>query len=313
MLQNKQPKLSPRDISGLTNRVIHGDNLQVMLRIPTGGVDLVLTDPPYVVNYRPRDGRSVAGDTSPAWIEPAFREIHRVLKPDSFCISFYGWHRPERFFNAWHEVGFSCVGHFVWVKPYPSGHRYVRYRHEQAFLLAKGKPKLPEKPIEDVLQWEYTGNKLHPTEKAVSALLPIVGAFSRAGEVVLDPFCGSGSTLVAAAELGRRFIGIELDRQHWQTAEERLRELRCPESHNEGCNECSSQSSYSASRSFSSIEVFPPDVRTSGFTHAPINRRRQLAGGFPPHLPRSACADGSPEKSLASFLRRGFKAGPVKT
>jgi site-specific DNA-methyltransferase (adenine-specific) len=102
----------------------------------------------------------------------------------------------------------------------------VRYQHEQAILLSKGNPKPLSDPPEDVLQWKYTGNKLHPTEKPVSALLPLINAFTRAGDVVLDPFCGSGSTLIAAAQLGRRFIGIELDRGYWQSAEERLMNFR---------------------------------------------------------------------------------------
>jgi site-specific DNA-methyltransferase (adenine-specific) len=219
MSENKEPKLSS---GSLANRVIHGDNLEVMPRIPTGSIDLVLTDPPYVVRYRPRDGRTIRGDTSTAWIEPTFEEIYRVLKWDSFCVSFYGWHRPEAFFNAWQSAGFLCIGHLVWVKPYDCGKRFLRYRHESAMLLAKGYPKPPKDPIMDVQPWKYTGNKRHPNQKAVSILRPLVGAFSQPGELVLDPFCGSGSTLVAAAQMGRRFIGIELDGRWSQDAEKRL-------------------------------------------------------------------------------------------
>ena len=57
----------------------------------------------------------------------------------------------------------------------------------------------------------YTGNHIHPTEKAVSPLLPLIESFSFEGDVVLDLFCGSGSTLVAARHLRRHFIGMELD------------------------------------------------------------------------------------------------------
>jgi adenine-specific DNA-methyltransferase len=77
--------------------------------------------------------------------------------------------------------------------------------------LAKGNPERPAHPIPDVLELRYTGNKLHPTQKDVSALLPLIQAFSFESDLVLDPFCGSGSTLIAVRQLRRHFLGIELD------------------------------------------------------------------------------------------------------
>ena len=204
------------------DQVIHGDNLTVMMQIPNACVDLVLTDPPYVVRYRSRDGRSIVGDDRTDWIEPAFDEIYRVLKPDRFCISFYGWNKVDAFMNAWREAGFYPVGHLVWVKKYASGKNFLSYRHEQAYLLAKGRPEAMPFPLRDVLQWEYTGNKLHPNQKPMYALRPLVGTFSRPGEIVLDPFCGSGSTLATAKQMGRHYIGIDIEEKHCRTSQQRL-------------------------------------------------------------------------------------------
>jgi DNA modification methylase len=72
-----------------------------------------------------------------------------------------------------------------------------------------------------VQPWEYTGNVAHPTEKAVSILRPLVEPFCPAGGVVLDPFAGSGSTLVAAALSGRRYVGIELEAKYRELARRR--------------------------------------------------------------------------------------------
>jgi len=105
---------------------------------------------------------------------------------------------------------------------YASATRFLRYQHEQAYLLAKGTPRRPERPISDVLEMRYTGNAMHPTQKPVSALLPLIESFSAEGDLVLDPFCGSGSTLVAAHRLGRRFIGIELDPTYHELATRRI-------------------------------------------------------------------------------------------
>jgi len=148
--------------------------------------------------------------------------IHRVLKPDSLCVSFYGYGYEEAFMPAWRAAGFATVGHIVFRKQYASGSRNLAYRHECAYLLAKGRPALPATPVPDVLDFPFSFNRLHPTQKPVEPLKTLIGAFTRPGDVVLDPFCGSGSTLAAAHELDRRYIGIDLDPAHHRTARQRL-------------------------------------------------------------------------------------------
>jgi adenine-specific DNA-methyltransferase len=100
----------------------------------------------------------------------------------------------------------------------------LRCEHEQAYLLAKGDITPPAQPIPDVIDFDYTGNRLHPTQKPVQALRPLIESFCPPGGLVLDPFCGSGSTLAAARDLGRDWVGIELSREHYQTATKRLRD-----------------------------------------------------------------------------------------
>jgi site-specific DNA-methyltransferase (adenine-specific) len=204
------------------SRMVLGDCIDVMGKIPTGAIDFILTDPPYLVGFKDRGGREIANDKSDEWLVPASKEMYRVLKPNSLAVSFYGWNRVDKFVNAWKTAGFRIVGHLVFTKPYSSKATFVGYRHECAYLLAKGKPPLPESPIPDVLEWEYSGNRHHPTEKPVSTLAPIIEAFTRPGDIVLDPFAGSGSTCVAAAKLGRRFIGVELLPQYHKEAIGRL-------------------------------------------------------------------------------------------
>jgi DNA modification methylase len=204
------------------NRILQGDCTQLLKSVPDNSVDFILTDPPYFVRYKDRSGRTIANDTNPETVLGAFTDLHRILKPDSFCISFYGWNRVDSFFKAWKHAGFTPVGHIVWHKNYASSTGFLKACHEQAYVLAKGRPAKPSRPLEDVRPWEYTGNKVHPTEKAVSILNPLVETFSSPGDLVLDPFAGSGSTLVAAALLNRRYLGIELETQYCQLAEKRL-------------------------------------------------------------------------------------------
>ena len=214
--------LVPTRPGNFINRVINADCLDVLPRLPSRSVDFVLTDPPYLARYRDRTGRSVENDDRDRWLAPAFAEIYRVLKNDRFCVSFYGWPRVDSFFAAWRAAGFRPVGHLVWAKRYASAERFLGYCHEQAYLLAKGNPPQPAERLRDVLTWYYTGNRLHPTQKPVPSLKPVIEAFSRPDHIVLDPFCGAGSTLLAAKILGRRYIGIELDAEYAEAAQRRL-------------------------------------------------------------------------------------------
>jgi adenine-specific DNA-methyltransferase len=212
-------------IQSFQDRIIAGDCVRVMLDMPTDSVDLVVTDPPYLARYQARDGRTVANDDPAAgsmWLSASFEQIYCVLKPDRFCVSFYGWHQADRFLRAWRRAGFRPVGHLVWVKDYHSNERFLRYSHESAYLLAKGDPPKPAIALRDVLEWQYTGDELHPTQKPVMSFLPLIMAYSQRGDIVLNPFAGSGSTAVAAQALARHFIGIELEPMYVQVATERV-------------------------------------------------------------------------------------------
>jgi site-specific DNA-methyltransferase (adenine-specific) len=203
-----------------TNTVVRGDCIQMMRTMRGNSVDLIVTDPPYLVNYRSRDGRGYPNDDNDRWLEPAFAEAFRVLRPNRVCVSLYGWPRADRFLAAWRSVGFRPIAHLV--KRYASAVRFVRYQHEQAYVLAKGRPVNPSEPIGDVITWDYPGNRLHPSQKSVSVFAPRIRAFSEPGELVLDPFCGSGSSLVAVRDLGRAYLGVELTHRYCQIAASRL-------------------------------------------------------------------------------------------
>lgn len=204
------------------NRVIHADCLSVLPDLPSESVDLIVTDPPYLVNYVPRDGRRCHNDNSAAWLRPAFRELYRVLKPNRFLATFYGWPWVDLFMAAWRESGFRPVSHLVWIKAHCSREGYTRSFHEVGYLLAKGRPPKPDHPLPDFLPWKYTGNKHHTNEKPVIAIQPIIEAYSCPGEIVIDPFAGSGTTGVAAKACRRDFILIENVRWHAETARRRL-------------------------------------------------------------------------------------------
>jgi adenine-specific DNA-methyltransferase len=74
-------------------------------------VDFILTDPPYLVNFCDRSGRSIANDRDASWLKRAFTEAYRILKSNSLMVCCYGWSKVDVFFAAWREAGFRPVGH----------------------------------------------------------------------------------------------------------------------------------------------------------------------------------------------------------
>jgi len=127
-----------------TNRIIHGDAVNQLAQMPDSSVDLIITDPPYLVGYRDRTGREIANDRNPDGVLPAIGEMARVLKSDSYMVVFCGWVAIDRFSNAWAEAGLRSVGQIFWRKSYASRTWHTECRHESAWLLAKGRPAKPQ-------------------------------------------------------------------------------------------------------------------------------------------------------------------------
>jgi adenine-specific DNA-methyltransferase len=204
------------------NTIVNADCTKFLPTLPSNSVDFILTDPPYGVRYQSRDGRIVPNDDNFRWLQPAAREMFRALRPDSFCVSFYGFNATGRFQQAYRTAGFKIVGNLIFAKRYRSSARYVERRHECALLLAKGNPPFPAQPIPDVIYMNYSGNKLHPTQKPVAPLMTLINAFCPVGGLVLDPFAGSGSTALAAHVTGRDYLASEMDATYHATATRRL-------------------------------------------------------------------------------------------
>ena len=94
---------------GLCNVIFNGNCIDVMQSFDRASVDFILTDPPYVTNFRDRQCRTVTNDDNGRWLRPAFNQMHRVLKDGGFCVSFYGWNKVDLFMDAvrrqhqWHR------------------------------------------------------------------------------------------------------------------------------------------------------------------------------------------------------------------
>ena len=205
-----------------------GDCLDVLRSLPDGSVDAVVTDPPYGVDYRGRwnsEWPKIANDAHLGWLPEWAEQLGRVCRPDAFVCCFYGWPHADAFLSAFRGAGWKAVSHLVFVKNQIGLGYHTRAKHEQAYLFAKGSP-CPAIVDADVLPWTRVLDAEHPTQKPLDAIRPLVERFSPEGGTVLDPYMGSGTTAVACVELGRHFIGCEIDPAYHCIAARRVAEAQ---------------------------------------------------------------------------------------
>ncbi|RPF13259.1 DNA-methyltransferase [Vibrio crassostreae] len=198
------------------------DAVKWLSTLDKASVDLLITDPPYESLEKHRKigtttRLKVSKASSNQWFEifPNNRfeallcEVYRVLKNHSH---FYLFCDQETMFvikPIAEKIGFKFWKPIVWDKVSIGMGYHYRARHEYILFFEKGKRKLNDLSIPDILTHKriYRG---YPTEKPVSLLEVLVAQSSREGELVVDPFFGSGSTLVAAKNLNRRFKGNDI-------------------------------------------------------------------------------------------------------
>jgi modification methylase len=250
----------------ICDAVIEGDCLAAMARLPEGSVDLVFADPPYNLQlkgelHRPDNSRvdgveedwdKFAGFAeydrfTRAWLAA----VRRVLKPSGALWVIGSYHNVFRIGAAVQDLGFWILNDVIWRKsnPMPNfrGRRFTN-AHETLLWCAHSKEARytfnyeAMKALNDELQmrsdWliplcggperlrDGGGKKAHPTQKPEALLHRVLLASTRPGEIVLDPFFGTGTTGAVAKRLGRRFIGIEQDPAYVGIARRRIAGVR---------------------------------------------------------------------------------------
>ncbi|MEM8841979.1 MAG: site-specific DNA-methyltransferase [Pseudomonadota bacterium] len=245
-----------------TNRVIEGDCVAVMSGLPDASVDMIFADPPYNLQlkgelHRPNNSLVDAVDDewdqfesfraydafSRAWL----KEARRVLKPDGAIWVIGSYHNVFRLGVSLQDLGFWIQNDVIWRKtnPMPNfrGKRFCN-AHETLIWASRSEGSKPVfnydalKEMNDGLQmrsdWllpicsggerlkSEAGQKAHPTQKPESLLHRVLLASTNPGDVVLDPFFGTGTTGAVAKRLGRKFIGIEREARYAAIARARL-------------------------------------------------------------------------------------------
>ena len=248
-----------------TDRVILGECVAELAKLPDASVDLVFADPPYNLQLagsllRPND-TTVAG-VDDAWDKFAsfadydrfsrawLAECRRVLKPDGAIWVIGSYHNIFRLGVALQDLGFWVQNDVIWrkVNPMPNfrGKRFTNAHETLIWATRDAKSrntfnydclKVGNDDLQMRSDWLFPicsgperlkddgGRKAHPTQKPEALLHRVLLATTNAGDVVLDPFFGTGTTGAVAKKLGRHYIGIERDPDYAKAAAERIEKV----------------------------------------------------------------------------------------
>lgn len=204
----------------------HADAMGVL---PTlSGVDCVITDPPYMISV----SSAGCGKLNPwadlcnaaFWYAEIFR-LYKVKLGLHGCLwTFLNWRSITTFQKAAYDADWDIYNLLVWDKEWigPGGTQGLRPSYELVALMVLPEFKIADRGIYDIKRCKWSSIKPngHPAEKPVE----LVGWLAEisGGDTILDPFMGSGTTGVACARLGRKFIGIEIEKKYFDIACERI-------------------------------------------------------------------------------------------
>ncbi|NHN31147.1 DNA-methyltransferase [Paenibacillus agricola] len=222
------------------NRIYQRDCIEGMRMIPSETVDLAIVDPPYGINFHSNYRKSsmlkttggIANDgiDNAGFLAVVIDEIYRVLKPNAHIYWFTRWDKVTEQ-QPLLERQFTVKNSLIWMKNnWSMGDLFGAYagQYENILFAQKGRRLLNEVDGRtrhaDILQFDrISPNKLrHSHEKPEGLIEFLIRKSSAVGDVILTPFCGSGTDCVAAAKTGRDFISFELDADHITTANKRL-------------------------------------------------------------------------------------------
>ena len=207
-----------------------GACLELMKQIPDCSIDLVLTDPPYGIDLTPQreNGKfkntKVINDNTLEWLPNLVNELYRVSK--NAVLIFCGWQNVDKF-KIEFEKRFTVKNILVWDKDWFGMGNNYRPNYELCLLCCKTNVTTKSNNKSNILKYRRIAPQklLHSCEKPIALLEDLITELSNDGDIVLDPFLGSGSTCVACVNTNRHYIGFELDQQYYDIACKRLEEV----------------------------------------------------------------------------------------
>ena len=214
------------------NEIICGDCLDVMKDWPDGCVDLVLTDPPYGIDYQSNmrvvstKFAKLENDNNDSRLV-CYRDMYRLMKANTVAVAFCSYKNYAVDYAVLESL-FDIKNAIIWFKGgggIGDLDHSLSTDYEIVLICHKGRKKINGKRIGSV--WHIPKvdplKMVHPTEKPALLLQRLIKYYSNPDDLIFDPYIGSGTTCVAAKMLGRRYIGIDISPEYCQIAKDRLR------------------------------------------------------------------------------------------
>ena len=224
-------------------KIYNGDCLKIIKEIPEESINLIVTDPPY-----PTTSRGSAGNSGGMLQKEINRkgkvfnfnninckeyapEFYRILKDGSHCYIMTNHVNLIDMLNTFTNNGFHFIKCLIWDKGNKIMGQYYMSQFEYILFFRKGKGKKINNcgtsdilSVKNIKTKDKDGKNLHDTEKPIKLMKILIENSSNKNETVLDPFMGIGSTGIACVNTNRNFIGIELDKEYFEIAKERINE-----------------------------------------------------------------------------------------
>lgn len=225
--------------------IYNGDCISTLQSLDDETFDAIITDPPFSSGARTDAGKAMRGGMqrgakwNDAWFSHDNMATHgfvylmrllgveafRTLKNGGTGHFFIDWRMYPNLYGALESSGWQVKNLVVWDKQHFGMGTNYRNQHELIIYAEKsGQFDFRRKNLGNVLQVKRTQEGNHPTEKPCELIRILIDAVTEPNGIILDPFAGSGTTLVAAKNLGRKAIGIEISKDYCQIAVERLKQ-----------------------------------------------------------------------------------------
>jgi site-specific DNA-methyltransferase (adenine-specific) len=218
-------------------KLYNGNCLEIMKDIPNESIDLIVTDPPYLIKYKTNRRKNkehdfcseILNDDNYEMISSYIKECYRIMKNNTAIYMFCNCDKVDYFKQELEKAGFKIKNMIIWVKNnHTAGDLKAQFgkQYEIIFLANKGRCEFNGKRITDVWNFDkVVGNKqVHQNQKPVDLLEQCILKHSKEKDIVFDGFMGSGSTGVACKHTNRNFVGIELDDNYFEIAKKRIEE-----------------------------------------------------------------------------------------
>ena len=218
----------------MSYKIFNEDCLSGMRGMETASVDLIVTDPPYLIDYKTNHRKDknhkfcseIKNDNNPGLISNYIKECHRIMKNNTAMYIFCSFDKVD-FFKIELEKYFKIKNMIIWVKNnHTAGDLTAQFgkQYEIIFLVNKGRKLFNGKRITDVWNFDRVVGKkqLHQNQKPIELIEQCILKHSNENDIIFDGFMGSGTTAVACNNLNRNFIGYELDTEEFNIAKNRI-------------------------------------------------------------------------------------------